>query len=89
MNNVYCNDIYKNVFRAKMAMEETLSLEEAVEVAMSLTKREETLIIVTADHSHAVSVRVKLINSSSLKCKGDNKWLPKERQFNPRQCATS
>ena len=41
-----------------MAMEETLSLEEAVEVAMSLTKREETLIIVTADHSHAVSVRV-------------------------------
>ena len=46
-------------------MEETLSLEEAVEVAMSLTKREETLIIVTADHSHAVSVRVKLNNSSS------------------------
>ena len=44
-----------------MAMEETLSLEEAVEVAMSLTKKEETLIIVTADHSHAVSVRVKLI----------------------------
>jgi len=42
--------------RAKMAMEETLSLEEAVEVAMSLTKREETLIIVTADHSHAVTI---------------------------------
>merc|ERR1719266_1602140 len=42
--------------RAKMAMEETLALEEAVEVAMSLTKREETLIIVTADHSHAVTI---------------------------------
>ena len=38
-----------------MAMEETLALEEAVEVAMSLTKREETLTIVTADHSHAVT----------------------------------
>ena len=41
--------------RAKMAMEETLGLEEAVEVAISLTKREETLTIVTADHSHAVT----------------------------------
>ena len=39
-----------------MAMEETLALEEAVEVAMSLTKREETLTIVTADHSHAVNI---------------------------------
>lgn len=38
-----------------MAMEETLALEKAVEVAMSLTKREETLTIVTADHSHAVT----------------------------------
>jgi len=42
--------------RAKMAMEETLALEEAVEVAMSLTKKEETLTIVTADHSHAVTI---------------------------------
>merc|ERR550534_1337431 len=42
--------------RAKMAMEETLALEKAVEVAMSLTKREETLTIVTADHSHAVTI---------------------------------
>ena len=38
-----------------MAMEETLALEKAVEVAMSLTKREETFTIVTADHSHAVT----------------------------------
>ena len=36
-------------------MEETLALEEAVGVAMSLTKIEETLVIVTADHSHAVT----------------------------------
>jgi len=42
--------------RAKMAMEETLALEKAVEVALSLTKREETLTIVTADHSHAVTI---------------------------------
>ena len=44
------------ISRAKMAMEETLALEEAVEVAISLTKREETLTIVTADHSHAVNI---------------------------------
>ena len=42
-----------------MAMEETLALEEAVEVAMSLTKKEETLTIVTADHSHAVTHLIK------------------------------
>lgn len=43
-----------------MAMEETLALEEAVEVALSLTKREETLTIVTADHSHAVAIDEKI-----------------------------
>ena len=49
--------------RAKMAMEETLALEEAVEVAMSLTKREETLTIVTADHSHAVTILMKRLRN--------------------------
>ena len=39
-----------------MAMEETLALEDAVMAAIELTKREDTLIIVTADHSHAVTM---------------------------------
>ena len=39
-----------------MAMEETLVLEEAVEVALSLTQREDTLILLTADHSHSVTI---------------------------------
>jgi len=42
--------------RAKMAMEETLVLEKAVETALEMTAREDTLIIVTADHSHAVTM---------------------------------
>ena len=41
---------------AKKALEETLQLEEAVRVAASLTDEEETLMIVTADHSHAFSL---------------------------------
>merc|ERR1719397_195488 len=41
---------------AKKALVETLELERAVEEALSLTKREETLIIVTADHSHAITM---------------------------------
>ena len=41
---------------AKMAMEETLALEAAVNVVMELTSREDTLVMVTADHSHAVTM---------------------------------
>ena len=41
---------------AKKAFEETLELEKAVKVALELTKEEETLIVVTADHSHAVTM---------------------------------
>jgi len=42
--------------KAKMAMEETLALEKAVETALEMTDRDDTLIIVTADHSHAVTM---------------------------------
>ena len=41
---------------AKKALEETLELERAVEMAINMTRREETLIIVTADHSHAITM---------------------------------
>ena len=42
--------------KAKRALEETLELERAVQEALSLTRRDETLIIVTADHSHAITM---------------------------------
>ena len=42
--------------QAKKALVETLELERAVEEAISMTRREETLIIVTADHSHAITM---------------------------------
>ena len=41
---------------AKRAMEETIELENAVKVAMEKTNPEDTLIIVTADHSHSVTI---------------------------------
>ncbi|XP_057342098.1 alkaline phosphatase 4-like [Microplitis mediator] len=41
---------------AKLALREVTELEEAVKVALRLTKTEDTLIIVTADHSHAFTM---------------------------------
>ena len=42
--------------RAKMALEETVELENAVQAALEMTDQEDTLIIVTADHGHAVTM---------------------------------
>ena len=41
---------------ASLALHETLALEEAVAKAMELTSEEDTLIVVTADHSHTMSI---------------------------------
>ena len=41
---------------AKKAFEETLELEKAVKVALELTNEDETLMIVTADHSHSITM---------------------------------
>ena len=42
--------------RAKMALEETVELDNAVQAALDMTNQEDTLIIVTADHGHAVTM---------------------------------
>merc|ERR1719222_416112 len=42
--------------QAKLALEETLQLEKAVQVAKDMTSELDTLIMVTADHSHAVTM---------------------------------
>jgi len=42
--------------RAKYALEEVISLNEAVERAVSLTDDDDTLIVVTADHSHVMTI---------------------------------
>lgn len=42
--------------RAKVALDETLQFDKAVEEALNMTDRSDTLIIVTADHSHTLTV---------------------------------
>jgi alkaline phosphatase len=42
--------------RAGEALSETIALDEAVKAALEITRREDTLIIVTADHSHTLAL---------------------------------
>lgn len=41
---------------AKRALTETIAMDKAVKVAAEMTKEEDTLIIVTADHSHVFNI---------------------------------
>jgi len=41
---------------AKYALEEVISFNEAVERAVSMTDDDDTLIVVTADHSHVMTM---------------------------------
>jgi len=41
---------------AKIALEEVVAFDKAIEVGLNLTKEEETIIVVTADHSHSMSI---------------------------------
>jgi alkaline phosphatase len=43
-------------FQANIAMHEAMSLDSAVETALKMTNREDTLIIVTADHGHTMEM---------------------------------
>jgi len=42
--------------RAKKALHDTLAMEEAVQAALNMTDEADTLIIVTADHSHVMTI---------------------------------
>ncbi|KAK3604591.1 hypothetical protein CHS0354_027445 [Potamilus streckersoni] len=42
--------------QAKLALHETLAFEKAVSIAMTMTSEEDTLLIVTADHSHVFTI---------------------------------
>ena len=42
--------------RSKAALEEVLGLDEAVNETLKLVNQEETLIIVTGDHSHVLTI---------------------------------
>ena len=41
---------------AKLALEEVVGFDEAIQRAVEVTDSSETLIVVTADHSHVVSM---------------------------------
>lgn len=41
---------------ARRALEDTIALDEAVKVALDMTNRRDTLVIVTADHSHTFAI---------------------------------
>lgn len=42
--------------RAKVAIDEAAAMEEAVRLAVDMTDEEDTLIIVTSDHTHTLSI---------------------------------
>jgi alkaline phosphatase len=48
--------LFFSVSKANTAMHETMALDKAVEKALSMVDTKETLIIVTADHGHTMSM---------------------------------
>ena len=49
--------------RARKALEETLAFDDAVKTVMDMTSSKDTLVVVSADHSHAFSFGGKIIVS--------------------------
>jgi len=49
-------DMAHHETRAKMALDETVELSRAVEDAVQLTSEDDTLIVVTSDHAHTMSM---------------------------------
>ena len=51
--------------KAREALDETLQLDMAVSVAREMTSQDETLIIVTADHSHAMTINGRSLTTTN------------------------
>lgn len=49
-------DMAHHYNQARRALDETLEFDKAIEVAATLTSEEDTLMVVTADHSHTMSM---------------------------------
>ena len=45
-----------HIGRAKIALDETVQFDLAIEAAVAMTNRSDTLIIVTADHAHTMTI---------------------------------
>lgn len=70
---------HKNL--AGMALRETVSMDEAVEAAAKIVDMDETLIVVTADHSHTLSMNgypVRGQNILGLTAQNDSTGVPIE-----------
>jgi alkaline phosphatase len=60
--------------RAKLSLEEALQFDLAIYAALNLTKRDETLIVVTADHSHTMTINGYPARGSPLLGKNNIKY---------------
>lgn len=49
-------DIAHHENKARLALEETLEFDKAIQIAAKLTNENDTLIVVTADHAHTMSI---------------------------------
>jgi alkaline phosphatase len=60
-----------NLFQANAAMHETMAFDRAIEKALSMVDIDETLIIVTADHGHTMSMSGYQTRGSDIRGKTD------------------
>jgi alkaline phosphatase len=69
-----------NAFRA---LDETIALSQAVEAAVAMTSAEDTLIIVTADHSHTLNFSGYAVRGNPIlgKVRGSNSFDGKSGDF--------
>lgn len=60
---------HKNL--AKKALQETLAFEDAIDKALSMVNTDETLVIVTADHSHVMTINGYPVRGTNILGLGD------------------
>jgi alkaline phosphatase len=50
---------------AQIALEEVMAFDKAITTALKMTKEEDTMVVVTADHSHVSLLLFKYLHSYS------------------------